>query len=64
MLIGIMQEWNSISHDNISKRDERFHVLKYVRYFFGTVCRCTDSVGINYSANNKFHSCHSIYDNI
>jgi hypothetical protein len=59
-----MQECNSISHDNINKRDERFHVLKYVDIFFWTVCRCTVSIGINDPANNKFRSEYPVYDNI
>jgi hypothetical protein len=55
-----MEEYDSISHDDINKYDERFLVLKYVRYFFGTVCRCTDSIRSNDSIDNKFHSEHQV----
>ena len=51
-----MEEYKITSHDNINKHGKTFLVLKYVRYFFGTVCRYTDSLFINDSINNKLHS--------
>ena len=32
-----MQEYSSISHDNINKHDERFLILKYLSFFHNSL---------------------------